>query len=56
MYGSFACMGGLSEVLHAFHGWVEAPDNLRIGSIDTNYDVSIFAFRLDEPVRQSRVR
>lgn len=44
---------GLSEMYMLF-----TVDNLRIGSIDihTNYDYSIFVFRLDEPIRQSRVR
>lgn len=47
------CQCGLSEMYMLF-----TADNLRIGSIDvhTNYDRSIFVFRLDEPVRQSRVR
>lgn len=47
------CQCGLSEMYTLF-----TADNLRIGSIDvhTNYDRSIFVFRLDEPVRQSRVR
>ena len=58
MHVSICCVDSLSEVVHAFHGLVETTDNLRIGSIDvlTNHDVSIFPFRLDEPIRQSRVR